>query len=228
MFRTIISAALLLLGIANSIDAQDKIVPENSAQEKSALEKNPSGWIDIFPDQELKNWKRVGLEQGLVKKHPWSVHGDTLLCEGVGAKEMFLFDSPLGDGSFHLEWRFKQVDGKQEYNSGAYVRTLDGKVWHQIQIAHLEKPPFMGDLFCDMTVNGKTERVIAQGNGTSRVKPPGQSNTYEITAKGKEIEVWINGATTLTWRDCAVEKGLIGMQAEFFTIEFRNLKFKPL
>lgn len=198
------------------------------AQEKSALEKNSKGWIDLFPSQDLKNWKRVALDQGLVAKNPWSVQGEILVCNGAGAKEMFLYDKPLTDGIFHLEWRFKLSDGRQDYNSGAYVRSVDGLVWHQVQIAHLEKPPLMGDIFGDMNVNGKIERVIISGTGPKHVNPPGEWNTFEITAKGKEISVWINGTTTLTWRECAVDKGLVGMQAEFFTIEFRNLKFKPL
>lgn len=223
MFRWIPLVALVLLGMLDASQAQEKI-----AADKSALEKDSTGWIDIFPSQNLKNWKRVGLEQGLVETNPWSVHENILLCQGEGAKEMFLYDKPFADGIFHLEWRFKKSEGKQDYNAGAYVRSLDGKVWHQIQIAHLEKPPFMGDLFGDMNVNGKVERVIIQGKGAAQVNPPGQWNTFEITAKGKEVHVWINGTTTLSWRDCAVEKGMIGMQAEFFTIEFRNLKFKTL
>lgn len=196
-------------------------------QEKSSLEKDSSGWIDLFPSNDFKGWKRVALEQGLVEKNPWSVENGLLVCRGQGAKEMLLYDKPFGDGTFHLEWRFQKLDGEPDYNSGAYVRSLDGKVWHQIQIAHLKQPPFMGDLFGDMKVKGKTERVIVGGSGPKHVHPPGQWNTYEITAKGNEIQVWINGNTTLTWKECAVDRGMVGLQAEFFTIEFRNLKFKP-
>lgn len=197
------------------------------AQEKSSLEKDSSGWIDLFPANDLKGWKRVALEQGLVEKNPWSVESGLLVCRGKGAKEMFLYEKPFGDGTFHLEWRFQKLDGKQDYNSGAYVRSLDGVVWHQIQIAHLDKPPLMGDLFGDMKVKGKTERVVVNGSGPERVRPPGEWNTYEITSKGSEIRVWINGYTTLSWKECAVDRGMVGMQAEFYTIEFRNLKFKP-
>lgn len=196
-------------------------------QEKSSLEKDSSGWIDLFPANDLKGWKRVALDQGLVEKNPWSVENGLLVCRGQGAKEMLLYDKPFGDGTFHLEWRFHKLDGKQDYNSGAYVRSLDGLVWHQIQIAHLDQPPFMGDLFGDMKVNGKTERVIINGNGPEHVNPPGQWNSYEIASKGNEIRVWVNGYTTLTWNECAIDRGMVGMQAEFFTIEFRNLKFKP-
>ena len=199
-----------------------------NSQEKSLLEREPSGWIDLFPKPDLKSWKRVGLELGMADKQPWSVENGLLVCRGEGVKEMFLYDQPLGDGVFHLEWRFRPLDGKQDYNAGAYVRSLDSAIWHQIQIAHLDKPPLLGDLFGDMQVNGKTERVIVSGDGPKRVHPPGQWNTFEITAVGKEIKVWINGYDTLTWKNCAVAKGYVGLQAEFYTIEFRTLKYKPL
>ena len=115
----------------------------------------------------------------------------------------------------------------QDYNSGAYVRTTDGKLWHQVQIAHLEKPPFMGDIFGDKLVDGKAERYIVRGEGDKLAKPPGEWNTHEITLQGNTIEVWINGAKALSWNECQVAKGRVGLQAEFFLVEFRNLKFKP-
>ena len=222
MIRPIPAVMFMLLILFGAVRASVR------ADDKSTLEKDSLGWIDLFPNAEMKDWKRVALEVGLVEKHPWSVQGDILLCEGAGAKEMLLYDKPFADGVFHLEWRFRKLDGKQDYNSGAYVRTLDGTVWHQIQIAHLDKPPFMGDLFGDMSVKGKTERVIIPGTGPQHINPPGQCNLYEITCRGKQVDVWMNGHSTLTWNDCAVAKGMVGMQAEFFTIEFRNLKFKPL
>ncbi len=198
------------------------------SQERSQLEIDSTGWLDLMPNSDLKKWKRVGLELGLAAKNPWSTEQGILVCRGEGAKEMFLYDQLFDDGVFHLEWRFRKLEGKQDYNSGAYVRSLDGAVWHQVQIAHLEKPPLVGDIFGDMPVAGKTQRVVVEGKGSQHINAPGQWNTFEITAVGKEIRVWINGHTTLTWNDCAVSKGFVGLQAEFFTIEFRSVKFKPL
>jgi len=199
--------------------------------EKSALERDPKGWTDLLPGKDLKGWKRVPIapDTRLVAKNPWKVEGGLLLCDGVGVKEMLLHDREVGDGVFHLEWRFRKVKGKDDYNSGAYVRTsADGKLWHQVQIAHLEKPPRMGDLFGNSLVKGKPGPVLVRGNGPERVRPPGEWNTYEITARGEAVTVWINGARTLRWGKCPVKKGHVGLQAEFFFIEFRNLKFKPL
>ncbi len=197
---------------------------------KSALERDAKGWIDLLPGKDLQGWKRVPIDPDttLNAKNAWKVEGNVLQCDGVGVKEMLLSDKEYTDGIFHVEWRFRKVEGKQDYNSGAYVRTAgDGKFWHQVQIAHLEKPPLLGDLFGNSLVKGKPESVLIRGDGAKRAKPPGEWNTYEITAKGSNIAVWINGAETLTWSECPIKKGHVGLQAEFFFIEFRNLKFKP-
>ena len=74
-----------------------------------------------------------------------------LQCDGAGIKEMFVYEKPFTDGIFHLEWRFRKVDDpKEPYNSGVYVRSPNGTHWVQCQVAHLEKPPFLGDLFADI------------------------------------------------------------------------------
>lgn len=199
---------------------------------KTFLEKEPKGWIDLIPGEGLKGWKRVVLppDEKLNPKNPWSLSpdGKSLLCDGVGVKEMLLHDREWGDGIFHIEWRFRKVEGKPDYNGGVYVRTAaNGKVWHQAQVAHLAKPPLMADLFGETLIGGKAERFQVTGKGDQLAHPPGEWNTYEVVCKGKEVIVFVNGAEATKWTDCQVPKGHVGMQAEFFFLEFRNLKFRP-
>ena len=166
-----------------------------------------------------------------VAKNAWSVDATNklLVCDGVGVKEMLLFGKEFGDGVFHVEWRFRKVEGDPVYNSGIYVRTAkDGLIWHQIQVAHTQKPPFMGDLFGVIDRVKQETKVLAIGEGPKLVKGPGEWNTYDISCQGKQITVLINGKTSCVWNDCSTPRGHIGMQAEFFFIEFRNLKFKEL
>jgi hypothetical protein len=40
------------------------------------------------------------------------------------------------------------------------------------------------------------------------------------------MTLWINGAVTATWDNCAVPRGHVGLEAEGWYIEFRNVKFK--
>lgn len=224
----------ILIGLVFCLGGWLGLSAEKPPAGKSALETDPTGWVDLFPGQDLKGWKRVPLppDEKLNAKNPWSVDaaGKVLLCDGVGVKEMLLHEKEQTDGIFHVEWRFRKVEDKTTgYNSGIYVRSsLDGKVWHQAQVAHQKEPPQLGDLFGDTRVDGQIKRVVSRGEGDKRGHAPGKWNTYEVTCKGKTVTVWVNGAVATTWKDCAVPKGHVGMQAEFWFIEFRNLKYKPL
>lgn len=199
---------------------------------KSAFESDPDGWKDILPDKEFSKWTRVHLPPDTKpsERNPWSLakEGGILVCDGIGIKEMLLFKEAQRDGVFHVEWRFKKSD-KDGYNSGVYVRTHPrGAFWHQVQVAHQKKAPDVGDLFGETPVGGKVEKFLVPGTGTRHANPVGAWNTYEITCRGKTVTVWLNGFVVTTWKDCAVPEGHVGLQCEYFYIEFRNLKFKDL
>jgi len=189
-------------------------------------------WIELFSGKDLKGWKRVALAPDikLGAKNPWSVDAKNkvLLCDGVNIKEMLLHETAFKDGIYHLEWRMRKVEGKDTgYNSGAYIRSkMDGKTWLQTQIAYLEKPPFVGDLFGDLPQNGKAERVIINGKGHQHVKPVGEWNVYDIECKGPNITVRLNGKPATEMKNCPWLEGHVGMQAEFFFVEFKNIRFK--
>ena len=217
----VLTAALLCTGAT----------PAQEAGSKSALESDPAGWIDVFPDKEFKGWKRVPIDP-LASKVVWkhSADGKTLLCDGTGGvKEVLINDEERGDGIFHVEWRWsKEQDAKPNYNGGIYLRSsADGKVWIQAQVARGEKPPRVGDMIGMLPVDGTPKRTDLIQKGESREAPVGDWNTYEITCKGKTISLWVNGGVTAVWEDFPIARGHLGLQAEFAAYEFRSLKFKP-
>lgn len=192
-----------------------------------------NGWINLMPGKDLAGWKRVPIppDVKLADKNPWSFDekNKTLICDGVGVKEMLLTEREFTDGTFHVEWRFKKIEGGKDYNSGVYVRTAgNGKVWHQAQVAHVDKPPRLGDLFTDVLAEGNIERRVVEGSGHKHANPVGEWNTYDVSCEGKTITVKVNEKLATTWKQCPVAKGHVGLQAEFYYIEFRNLKFKEL
>jgi hypothetical protein len=225
MLRRTLSTAGSALGVVAALWSAQAAEPEES---KSALQKDPVGWIDLLADKDLKNWQRVPIPPGsqLKKRNPWSVELDSnyLVCNGIGIHEMLLYKEEFGDGVFHVEWRFKRVEGKKGYNSGVYVRTsADGAIWHQAQVGNKN----IGYIFGDTLVDGKTKRVKIDDKRPERGKDAGEWNTYEVACKGKQMTLWINGGITATWNDCQVPKGHVGLEAEGWYIEFRNVKFKP-
>jgi hypothetical protein len=223
----------LLLGTVGLACGLLLLPPESGA--KAARRGRPAdakGWLDLAPGAELRGWKRAPIlpDTKLGSKNPWSMSEDgrTLRCDGAGVKEMLLYEREFKDGVFHVEWRFRKQEGAKDYNAGIYVRTLmNGTVWHQAQVAHLEKAPRMGDLFGETRVDGKPQKFLVEGRGRKLVQPPGEWNTFEIACKGPEVRVAINGETATNWHDCKISGGHVGLQAEYFFIEFRNLRFKP-
>ncbi len=211
--------------------------PSQPAQPSaSALQSNPSGWVDLLADKTLKDWTRVPL--GAVGQlpagkpddpSPWHVDasGQALICDGDKAgHEMFRYRPELGDFVVHAEWRFTKLEGDRPYNSGVFVRTsADGSTWFQAQTG-----PQGGYLFgVTPPVDGKPGRVnLSKNMVENRVKPAGEWNTDEIRAEGKTIRLWVNGAIVNEYTQCEVPRGYIGLEAEGYRIEFRNLRLKHL
>jgi len=194
----------------------------------SALETDPQGWIDILPPQDLKGWFRVPVPpNSRLGRDQWHVDGKILVCDGDGGHDMLLFDKEVGDAIFHLEFCYTKIAGKAGYNSGAYVRnSRDGSFWHQAQFGDAKD----GYLFGQTAVNGygKKNFNLSRQVTDMRVKPAGEWNLLEITARGSVLTLWINGAVTCQFNECNVERGYLGLEGEGYRIEFRNLKLKEL
>ncbi len=201
-----------------------------AAETESALESEPQGWEDILPGVDLEGWYRVPVPPGgKLGREQWHVDRQKklLICDGDGGHDMLLFDREFGDAIFHLEFCYTKIEGKTGYNSGAYVRnSRDGAIWHQAQFGDGKDGYLFGET---PTPDGKkkffiTKKEVADG----RVKPAGEWNTLEITASGKVITLWVNGAITCRIEDCGLAKGYLGLEGEGYRIEFRNLKVKPI
>ncbi len=198
----------------------------------SALERDPGGWTDALAKagSKLEGWTRGPIPPSgkLGPRSQWSLDAATgiLVCQGDGGHEWLRWDKELENGIFHVEWRFTVVPGKKGYNSGIYARnSADATVWHQAQTGDGSG----GYLFGDSPSDGKIKRFnLSKQQSSSRVKPAGDWNVFEITCRGKEMTLWVNGAVTNRWPECEAPKGYVGLEAEGYRIEFRNVKLKSL
>lgn len=207
----------------SSAEPAKAATPPNSIIDKSA----PKSFENLMPDEKLSGFRRVPLDP-LAAKPVWQVKDGVLLIDGVGAKEMLLTEREFSDGVLRVEWRFLPGEGANPvYNGGVYVRTpFDGKSWVQLQVAHVDKPPVVGDLIAQ--VPASTERINVFQTGASPAKPIGEWNTYEVSARGKSIDLRVNGQHTVTWADCPLASGHVGLQAEGAVIEVRKLEYGAL
>ena len=158
---------LLVLPLFVSILAGWLLAAEPT-ESKSALESDPSGWTDLLPGKGLQGWKRVPIppppKGKLSERNPWSVDDKSklLICDAEKIHEMLLYDKELADGIFHVEWRFKKIEGKKGYNSGVYVRnSADGAIWHQVQVGNLN----VGYIFGKTLVDGAPKGVNIKAKG---------------------------------------------------------------
>jgi len=189
-----------------------------------------AGWLDIMPDESFDQWTRVAIppERTLDPVSQWSVdkaHG-VVVCEGNHGHEWLRYNHELTNSILHVEWRFTKREGLKGYNSGVFIRnSADGRVWHQAQVGAGND----GYLFGQTLMGGKvTEMKFGPKPAVNHIKPPGEWNTYEIRCQGPNITLWVNGQTSSEFSAPEALKGYLGLEAEGFRIEFRNLRYKLL
>jgi hypothetical protein len=190
-------------------------------------------WVSIQPEAALKGWTRLPIPPGapLDAATQWSISpndGD-LVCDGAKEKghEWLRYERELKNFVLHVEWRFRAIPGETKYNSGVFVRnSANGGVWYQAQIG----PPANGGYFFQGIDEGpgKGKRVNYKSQIKANVvKEPGEWNTYDIRANGKNVTLSVNGTETSAF-ECDRLSGYIGVEAEHYHIEFRNLKLQEL
>jgi Domain of Unknown Function (DUF1080) len=197
----------------------------------SALESDTKGWTDLTPkDPAFKSWERVpdAKSPELSAESPWKIDRDrgVVVCNGDKAGHEYLQyrGREYSDFILHAEWRFIPVEGNPRYNSGILIRTsADQKIWHQAQTGLAG-----GFLFGVMPVDGELKRLSTQRDlKENRIKPAGEWNVYEITARGHQLSLWINGAV-VSEMETPVDSGFIALEGEGFRVEFRNVQIKAL
>lgn len=60
------------------------------------------------------------------------------------------------------------------------------------------------------------------------IHPPGEWNTYDVTALGAQITVVTNGVTSCFTEQCTIPRGQLGVEAEYWPIEFRNIRVREM
>jgi hypothetical protein len=192
------------------------------------------GFKRLFDGKSLAGWKLVDQ-----KGDGYGVTNGVLFCAAGGGGNLM---SEREYGDFVLRFEFKLEDGS---NNGIGIRSpLEGDpsyVGMEIQI--LEEGAAdqgkWGKLKPEQ-YHGSIYGVVAAQKGA--LKPPGQWNTEEITAKGRQITVVVNGLKILDANLNDVTdpakiakhpglynaRGHIGFLGHNDYLEFRNIRIKEL
>jgi len=221
------NSSLVTLLLALGIFSLLSVVTALAADSASALNTETTGWTDLMPAADLKGWTRIAIPPtNTLGRAQWHLDAprQVLVCDGDGGHEMLRFDQELTNCIFHVECRFIPVTTKKpHYNSGIFIRnSADGTIWHQCQLTMDG-----GYLFGNTPANGQLKSFLSPVEDRC-MKKAGEWNTVEVTAKGRVLTVWFNGAVESEFTNCEMPAGYIALESEGYAIEFRNLQLKEL
>jgi hypothetical protein len=190
------------------------------------------GFTPLFNGRNLDGWTLVG------RHGPgYIVEDGKIVCPSDGGGNLFT-NAEYAD--FVLRFEFRLETGS---NNGIGIRApLQGDAAYQgmeIQVLDHDAPVYQGRLKPSQR-HGSIYDVVAAKDGA--LKPVGQWNEEEITAKGRRITVKLNGQVIVDAnlddvKDPEVLKkhpglarraGHIGLLGHNSKVEFRNLRIKTL
>jgi hypothetical protein len=169
-----------------------------------------TGWTTLFDGSNLNNFEPIGNAN-------WRMLEGGVVQADVGSG--FLV-SKQEYGDFQIRAEF-WVDTTA--NSGIFIRATDPKRVtaenaYEVNIFDTRPDPSYG-----------TGAIVNVAKVTSMPKAGNQWNTYDITAKGSEFTVIINGIKTVDGaKDSKHAKGRIALQYGGGIVRFRKVEIMPL
>ena len=168
------------------------------------------GWTTLFDGSSLDGWTRTG-------ESNWSL-GDGAVMADKGGKTPSYLVSKENYGDFDLRVEFWAT---ADANSGVFLRASDpAKVGattaYEVQIA-------------DARTDGTGTGAITD---LAKVLPPlktaGQWNRFEISARGTQLTVTLNGNSVASAQSAKYTRGPIALQHVTGTVKFRRVEIRPL
>jgi hypothetical protein len=198
-----------------------------------------SGW-SLYLRESLTEIKSAVTAQGITLSPATKVKDAA--ANGVAIKGGVLrFESPrsgylktvrsFSNYRLHVEWRWPK-DAAADANSGVMLHVHGPDVlWpasFECQLKHGNAGQVVG-----MGLDIPAAPLLNNRKRAPRFAPPseqtlGDWNSYEIYARGDQIEAFVNGVRQNAVSDLPVHSGHIALQLEGFPIEFREVWLEPL
>lgn len=174
----------------------------------TAFAQKPGEWITLFDGKNLSNFNTVGNAN-------WKLDGG--IVEATSGTGFLVSKENYRDFELRVEF---WVD--ESANSGVYMRCQDAAkiadtTCYEANI--FDKRP-------DQT--GRTGAIVHLGKPLAIVDAGGKWNTYEITAKGPQLTVKLNGTVTTDTKDEKLTSGPIALQYMAGTVRFRRVQIRRL
>ena len=167
-----------------------------------------SGWAVLLDGTSLKGWNVVGDANWTV------VEGVVQADKGTG----FLV-TPASYRDFQITLEFWVTD---DANSGVFLRCSDPKTINQMnayEVNIFDKRP-------DQSY--RTGGIVDVAKPASVIMTGGKWNSYDITARGSQLTIVLNGSKVVDVKDTRHADGPIALQYGAGTVKFRNVRIRAL
>ena len=166
------------------------------------------GWVTLFDGKNLDNFNQVG-------------NANWQIVDGV-------VQSDMGTGYLVTKESYTDFEIRVEFfvgaggNSGVYMRCMDGskitdKTCYEANV--YDKRPDQ---------SGRTGGIPNYAKPIAIVDAEGKWNTYEITMKGPQIIVILNGTKTIDTKDETLKSGPIALQHAAGDVKIRKVEIRRL
>ena len=199
--RTILTAAAIGLVSALLVDAP-------------AVSQDKSSWSD-FLGPDLKGWSYLG-----TGKNPWKYTTDRVLSSESGTSRIAP-DRELGDGTLHVEWRFRPDSGKKVFKASVSVRNEPGGASCKVALGEN-----CGSISATVVASSDRQKTIEEKAPKDHSLPVGEWNTLELKLEGRNVTAVVNGKVTTSFGQCDTDRGFAALEAEGCAIEFRKVMWK--
>jgi hypothetical protein len=178
-----------------------------------AVGQTGAGWVSLFDGKTIgSEWDRVG-------ESNWRVEEGAIVA-----------DKRTSEGAAHLVTKNKYKDfqvyvefwASDDANSGIFLRCQDpakitDRSCYEVNIFDQRKDPTYG-----------TGGIVNFVEVNPMPKAGGKWNTFEITAKGRQITVVLNGMKTAELHNGLFAEGPFTLQHGEGVIKFRKVAVRPL
>ena len=171
------------------------------------------GWVSLFDGKTIgSEWDRVG-------ETNWRVEDGAIVADKRTSETPAYLVTKTKYKDFQLYVEFWASD---DANSGIFLRCQDptkitDRSCYEVNIFDQRKDPTYG-----------TGGIVHFVEVNPMPKAGGKWNTYEITAKGRQITVVLNGTKTAELHNDVFPEGPFALQHGAGVIKFRTVAVKPL
>lgn len=188
--------------------------------------------VELFNGKNLEGWTYHLADENVPMDAVWSVKDGILRCKGQPAGYLLTKKNDFSNYVLNVEWRWPGKGG----NNGVLVHvSTPGAlgVWPkslEVQLGSGDAGDFWV-IGTDIDVENEAERKENRRHinlTDDSEKPLGEWNSMEITCRGDEVIVKVNGDLVNHATNSTVTEGAIALQSEGTPIEFRKVELTPL